>query len=328
MNIKSITHLIGGALLGAAGFSAQAQQFPVKPVHVIVPFAAGGVVELIARQLGAAFQESTGQPFVVETRPGGVSIIGMNACAKAAPDGYTICFTVADSLSYGPALYSDLPYNAETDFAPIANIGWSNNLIVANAKVPYGNYKEMIAFAKAKPGAINWATWGPGSLPDLYLQWIKRQAGVDITGIPYKGAGAGNPAVFSGEADVTYMGFGGAAPMMKAGKIIPIVAIGDRRSPFMPNLPTLADEGGDPGLRGYFGVFAPGKTPKPIVDRLNAELMRASKTPRMQEFHKTYTLDFEENTADQFAAFVKRDRATAAKVFQSLGVKPSVAPSS
>ena len=311
---------------GALGQSAQS--FPSRPVHVIVPFAAGGVVELLARALGAAFQESTAQPFVVETRPGGSSIIGMSACAKAAPDGYTMCFTVADSLSLNPALFSDLPYNPDADFAGVINLGWSNNLIVANAKTPYNNYKEMIAYAKAKPGAINWATWGPASLPDLYLQWIKRQAGVDITAIPYKGAGAGNPAVIAGEADVTYIGFGGAAPQIKAGKIKPIVAIGDRRSAFMPDLPTLADEGGDPGLRGYFGAFAPGRTPKPLLDRVNAELAKAIRTPRMQDFYRAYTLEAVDNTPEQFSAFVKSDRETAAKVFRSIGIKPSAAPSS
>jgi len=315
------------ALLSCAGLVG-AQAFPSKPIHVIVPFASGGLVETLARALGSAVQESTGQPFVVETRPGGSSIIGMLACAKAAPDGYTMCFTVADSLSYNPALFSDLPYNPDSDFAPIINLGWSNNLIVANAKAPYNSYKEMIAYAKAKPGAINWATWGPGSLPDLYLQWIKRQAGIDITAIPYKGAAGGNPAVISGEADLTYMGFGVAAPQIKAGKIKPIVTIGDRRTQFMPDLPTLAEEGGDPGLRGYFGAFAPGKTPKPLVDRLNAELAKAIRTPKMQEFYRRYTLEPVDNTPEQFAGFVKRDRETATKVFRSIGVKPSVAPSS
>jgi tripartite-type tricarboxylate transporter receptor subunit TctC len=327
MRFVSLFKVSSALFTALASFSASAQNFPSKPVHIIVPFAAGGLVESMARTLGSVFQESTGQPFIVETRPGGASIIGMNACAKAAPDGYTMCLTVADSLSYGPALYADLPYNPETDFAPVANLGWSNNLIVANAKTPYGNYKEMIAFAKSKPGAINWATWGPGSLPDLYLKWIMRTAGVNITGIPYKGAGAGNPAVLSGEADLTYMGFGVAAPQIKAGKIKPIVAIGPKRSSFMPSLPSLGEEGGDPGLQGYFGMFAPGKTPKPIVDRLNAELMKASKNQRLQDFHKTFTLDFDENTADQFAAFMKNDRATAAKVFRSIGVTPSAAPS-
>ncbi len=315
------------ALALTAPFAA-AQNFPSKPVHVIVPFASGGLVELLARTLGAVVQESTGQPFVVETRPGGSSIIGMTACAKAAPDGYTMCFTVADSLSYNPALFSDLPYNAETDFAPVINLGWSNNLLVANAKTPYNNYKEMIAFAKSKPGAINWATWGPASLPDLYLHWIARQAGVQITPIPYKGAGGGNPAVLSGEADITYMGFGVATPHIKAGRIKPIVTIGDRRTRFMPDLPTLAEEGGDPGLRGYFGAFAPGKTPKDLVDRLNAELAKAIRTPKIQEFYQHYTLEPVDNTPEQFTAFVKHDRETAAKVFRSIGVKPSAAPSS
>jgi tripartite-type tricarboxylate transporter receptor subunit TctC len=315
------------ALAGAAS-GAHAQQFPAKPVHVIVPFAAGGLVENISRTLGVLFQESTGQPFVVEVRPGGSSIIGMNACAKSAPDGYTMCITVADSLSYNPALFSDLPYNPDTDFAPVINLAWSNNLLVANAKSPFNSYKEMIAYAKANPGKINWATWGPASLPDLYLQWIKRNAGVDITGIPYKGAGAGNPAVLSGEADITYMGFGVATPFIKAGKIKPIVTIGDQRSPFMKELPTLAEEGGDPGLRGYFGAFAPGRTPKPIVDRLNAELAKAIKSPKMQEFYRTFTLEAVDNTPEEFAAFVKKDRETAIKVFRSIGIKPSNAPSS
>ena len=333
MNIfRSITRRFArsgaAVVLSLCAFTAGAQPFPAKPIHVVVPFAAGGLVELLARTLGATVQESVGQPFIVETRPGGSSIIGMLACAKAAPDGYTMCFTVADSLSLNPALFSDLPYNPDTDFAAVINLGWSNNLLVANAKVPYNNYKEMIAYAKTKPGAINWATWGPASLPDLYLQWVKRQAGVDIAAIPYKGAGAGNPAVISGEADVTYMGFGVATPQIKAGKIKPIVTIGDRRTSFMPDLPTLAEEGGDPGLRGYFGAFAPGKTPKPLLDRLNAELAKAIRAPRMQDFYRTYTLEPVDNTPEQFSAFVKSDREAAGKMFRSIGIKPSAAPSS
>ncbi len=323
-----LSRLCTSLLLVLAAPFAAAQTFPTKPIHVIVPFASGGLVELLARTLGAVVQESAGQPFVVETRPGGSSIIGMTACAKAAPDGYTMCFTVADSLSYNPALFSDLPYNAETDFAPVINLGWSNNLLVANAKAPYSNYRDMIAYAKSKPGGINWATWGPASLPDLYLQWIKRQAGVDITAIPYKGAGGGNPAVLSGEADITYMGFGVATPYLKAGKLKALVTIGDRRTKFMPELPTLAEEGGDPGLRGYFGAFAPGKTAKALVDRLNAELAKAIKNPKIQEFYAHYTLEPLDNTPEQFGAFVKHDRETAAKVFRSIGVKPSAAPSS
>jgi tripartite-type tricarboxylate transporter receptor subunit TctC len=325
--MHDMARLALGLLALCSAHAAMGQAFPSKPLRIIVPFAAGGLVDTLARSVGAAVTESVGQPVLVEARPGGSSIIGMLACAKAPPDGYTMCFTVADSLSYNPHVFSDLPYNAESDFAPVINLAWSNNLLVANANAPFASYKEMIAYAKAKPGALNFATWGPGSLPDMYLQWIKRQAGVDIAGIPYKGAAGGNPAVLSGEAHITYMGFGVATPHMKAGKLKPIVTIGDRRSSFMPKLPTLAEEGGDPGLRGYFGAFTAGKTPRPIVDRLNAELTRAIRTPKLQELYRASTLEFVENSPAEFAEFLRKDRENAGKVFRSMGIKPTAAPS-
>ncbi|MFM9971882.1 MAG: Bug family tripartite tricarboxylate transporter substrate binding protein [Burkholderiales bacterium] len=314
------------ATLAIGAPSASAQNFPSKPIRIIVPYAAGGLVELMARSVGPFLTDSMGQPIVVETRPGGSAIIGMQACATAAPDGHTLCLAVADALSYNPALFSDLPFNPDTDFAPVINMGLSNNLLVAHAKAPFSNYKEMIAYAKANPGKLNWATWGAASLPDLYLQWIRRSAGVDIAGIPYKGAGQANPAVISGEANITYMGFGVSAPLIKAEKLKPIVAVGTRRSSFMPALSTLGEEGGDPGLQGYFAMFAPGKTPKPIVDKLNAELARAIRTPKMLDFYKTYTLELVDNTAEQFAQFARADRENALKVFRSIGIKPTKAP--
>jgi len=328
MNFNLIVRalLLAATLLALAAPAVQAQTFPSKPIRIIVPYAPGGLVELMARSVGVHLTESMGQPIVVETRPGGSAIIGLQACAASAPDGHTLCLVVADALSYNPALFSELPFNPDTDFAPVINMGLSNNLLVANARVPFGNYKEMIAHAKANPGKLNWATWGPASLPDLYLQWIRRATGVDIAGIPYKGAGQSNPAVISGEADITYMGFGASAPMIKAGKMKPIVAVGTRRSSFMPSLSTLGEEGGDPGLQGYFAMYAPGRTPKPIVDKLNAELARAIRTPKMLEFYKTYTLEHVDNNADQFAQFARADRENALKVFRSMGIKPTRAP--
>jgi tripartite-type tricarboxylate transporter receptor subunit TctC len=314
--------------IGASSSMCLAQAFPAKPINIIVPYAAGGTVDAMARLAGSLLTESLGQPVIVDARPGASSIIGMQACAKAVPDGHTMCFTVQDSLSYNPAMFSDLPYNADTDFAPIINLGFANTLIIANVNAPFDTYKEMIAYSKAKPGALNWATWGAASMPDVYLRWIKRQFGVDIVAIPYKGAAQANPAVVSGEAHITYIGFGVAAPFIKAGKWKPIVAIGDRKSRFMPALPTLAEEGGDPGLPTYFAAFAPGATPKPIVDRLNSELAKVLRTSKMQAFLTNYTLEYIENTASQFAEFVKRDRETAGKVFRSIGIYPTAAPQS
>jgi tripartite-type tricarboxylate transporter receptor subunit TctC len=254
-------------------------------------------------------------------------MLGMQACANAKPDGYTICVAVADSLSYNPQLFASLPYDPETSFAPIMRLALTNNLLVAYSKTPFSNYKEMVAYAKANPGKLNWATWGPATLPDLYYRWVSMQAGVKIQAIPYKGGAAqASPAVYSGEADITYMGFGTAAPQIEAGAIKPLVAVGATRSIFMPELPCLGEEGGDPGLQGYFGLFAPGGTSQPIVQQLNATFTKAIDTPQVQAFYKNSTLIAEPNTPDEFAAFVRTDREAAAKVFKSMGITPQSAP--
>jgi len=316
------------AALLAACCGAQAQTFPSRPITVIIPFAAGGSVDAVVRTLGPFVTEFTGQPVVVENRPGGSSIIGMVACARATPDGHTLCVTTADSLSFNPALFSDLPYNPDTDFAPIMNLGNTSGSLVAHAGAPFNSYREMIKFAKSRPGALNFATWGPASRPDLFLQWIRHQEGVDIVAIPYKGAGQGNPAVLSGETHMTYMGVGLAAQQIKAGKLKALVTLDDRHSPLMPGIPTLTEEGGDPHLPSYFGAFAPGKTPRLILDRVNAEFTKATRTPRMQELYKSLTMESSENSVAEFTAFTKKDRENAARVMRGIGVKPTPAPSS
>ena len=306
---------------------AMAQAYPSGPIHIIVPFAAGGVVDALARVIGGRLAEQMGQPVIVENRPGASSTIGMAACANAKPDGHTVCPATADALSYNPQLFAKLPYDPDKSFAPVIRLALTNNLLVANAKAPFNNYKEMIAYAKANPGKINWGTWGPGTLPDLYLRWIMSQTGVNIQAIPYKGGAAqGNPAVYSGEVDITYMGFGTAGPQIAAGTIKPLVALGGKRSPFMPELSSLGEEGGDPGLQGYLGLWAPAGTPKPIVQRLNAEFARAINTPQVQTFYKASTFVVEANTPDEFAAFVRADQEASAKVFKSIGITPQAVP--
>jgi tripartite-type tricarboxylate transporter receptor subunit TctC len=324
---STATILILSIIVGGFAPSAIAQNYPTGPIHIIVPYAAGGLTDALARTTGAKVADAVGQPVIVENRPGASSIIGMEACANAKPDGQTVCLTVADSLSYNPQLFAKLPYDPDKSFTPIIRLAWTNNLLVANAKAPFSSYKEMIKYARANPGKLNWGTWGPATLPDLYLRWICFLAGVDIQAIPYKGGAAqANQAVYAGEVDMTYMGFGVAAPQIAAGTIKPLVAVGSRRSPLMPDLPSLGEEGGDPGLAGYFGLFAPAGTPKPIVERLNAEFAKAIGTPEVQAFYKASTLVAEPNTPDDFAAFAKADREAAAKVFKSIGVTPQAAP--
>jgi tripartite-type tricarboxylate transporter receptor subunit TctC len=318
--------LLASMVAGWTTWPAAAQSFPSGPIRIIVPYAAGGLTDALARVVGSRVAESVGQPVIVENRPGASSILGMQACANAKPDGHTLCVTVADSLSYNPQLFAHLPYDPEKSFAPVIRLALTNNLLVAYGKAPFNTYKEMIAYAKANPGKLNWSTWGPATLPDLYLRWVSAQAGVSIQAIPYKGAAQANPAVYTGEADITYMGFGVAAPQIAAGTIKPLVAVGATRSSFMPDLPSLGEEGGDPGLQGYFGMFAPGGTPKPIVERLNAEFTKAIGTPQAQTFYKASTLIAEPNTPDDFGAFARADREAAAKVFKSIGITPQAVP--
>ena len=325
MNVGILFVSVAIAVLFAQ--QAVAQTYPSGLIRIVVPYAAGGVTDSLARVVGAQVADAVGQPVIIENRPGASSMLGMQACANAKPDGYTVCIAVADSLSYNPQLFASLPYDPDKSFAPVMRLALTNNLLVANAKAPFNNYKDMVAYAKAAPGKLNWGTWGPATLPDLYLRWVSSQAGVNIQAIPYKGGAAqANPAVYSGEVDITYMGFGTAAPQIAAGAIKPLVAVGAKRSEFMPDLPCLGEEGGDPGLQGYFGLFAPAETPSSIVQRLNAEFAKALDTPQVQAFYINSTLIAEPNTPDEFAAFAKADREAAAKVFKSMGITPQAAP--
>src|ERR1700730_633875 len=181
------------AVTSIAVAPAHAQKFPSKPIHVILPFAVGGLLDATVRAIGQNLSQSVGQPVLVENKPGGGTFIGMEACARAAPDGYTICVTTPDSLVYNPYLYAQVPYDAEKDFAPVTNLVFTNNIIVATRSAPFGTFKEMIAYAKANPGKVTWATWGAGSIPHIYLEAVTRAFNVDILQVPYKGAGQAYP---------------------------------------------------------------------------------------------------------------------------------------
>src|SRR5882672_11133948 len=165
---------------------AAAQTYPAKPIHIIVPYPAGGVVDGLMRSIAQPLSESLAQPVVVDDRPGANTIIALEACAKAAPDGYTLCTSSSDGMSFNPNLYPKLPYGADRDFAPITQLVWVNGVIVAGAKAPYDTVKGMVAFARAKPGVVNFASFGVGSTPHFFLEWFRKQGGADIVHVPYK----------------------------------------------------------------------------------------------------------------------------------------------
>ena len=296
-------------------------QYPGKPVHIIVPYPAGGVVDGLVRSLGQPLGESLGQPLVVDNRPGANTIIALEACAKAAPDGYTLCTSSSDGMSFNPHLYPKLPYDAERDFAPITQLVWVNGVIVAGAKVPYGTVKEMIAVAKQKPGTVNFASFGMGSTPHFFVEWFRKAGDADIVHVPYKGSAQIIPALLSGEADATFIAMGIVLPQIRSGKMKALAVTNPRRSPYLPEVPTLAEQGIDPRLQNWFGVFAPAATPRPVVARLNAEFVKALHQPRFEEFLKAQAFDAVGSSPDAFAEFLKADRANAMQIIARTGIR-------
>lgn len=314
------------ALVLAAG-AAAAQPFPSKPIRIIVPFAAGGALDALMRRMGTPVSESVGQPVVIDNRPGGLTNIGMQACANAAPDGYTVCFTLEDSTVYNQLLFNKLPYDPAS-LVPVINLGTPRSVIVAKVGAPFNNLKEMIAYAKANPGKLNFGTWGPASSPDLYRQWINRTAGITMVSVPYKGVAAGTmQAILSGEIDMSLFTVGQILPQIQSEKVKPIAVIGDKRLPGLLGVGTLADEGADPNLPGAWGIYAPPGTPRLLVDRLNVEFAKALTHPSVLELLHAITLDPVGGSAADFARFLTDLRGNAQRVFRTLEIKPTDQPS-
>ncbi len=270
---QGIIALLLAALPCACALAQNAVSYPGKPIHVIVPYPAGGVVDGLMRSIGQPVSESVGQTVIVDNRPGANTIIALEACAKAAPDGYTLCTSSSDGMSFNPHLYPKLPYDADRDFAPITQLVWVN-----------------------KPGAINFASFGMGSTPHFFVEWFNKVGEVDIVHVPYKGSAQILPALLSGEADATFIAMGIVLPMIKSGKMKALAVTGPRRSPYLPDVSTLAEQGIDPRL--------------------------ALRQPRFEEqFLKIQAFDAVGNSPAEFADFLKADRANAKEVIAKTGIR-------
>jgi tripartite-type tricarboxylate transporter receptor subunit TctC len=303
-----------------------AQAFPSKPIRVLTPYPPGGAVDVVARSFAGVVGESIGQPVIVENRVGGATMVSMLACAKAPPDGYTLCLSGADSLSYVNSLYSSVPYDPDRDFIGVARLLFTKGVVFANSQAPFSSFREMIAYTKANPGKINYATWGAATPPHIFMEWFQRSNGASFVHIPYKGGIPANTAVLANEAQVGYFAIGQMLPHFKSGKLRALAVTSAARSPALPDVPTLAEEGADSGLRSYMAIYAAAKTPPSVVDKLNAEFTRAIKHPRVDTMMQQQHLDPAGTTVADFNAFMKTDRENARKVFARLGIKPMDAP--
>jgi len=299
-----------------------AQTYPDKPVHLIVPFSAGSAVDTLARVPGQKLAELWGQALVVDNRTGANTIIGTEAAAKAAPDGYTLLLTNDAALATNPALYPKLPYAPLRDFAPITLGASIPVVLVAHASQPYASVQELVAYAKANPGKLHYASGGNGSAQHVPMEMFKQAAGIDLVHVPYKGLGPAFNDVISGQIPVMFAGLSNTPPHIKAGRIRALAIGSARRSSAMPDVPTM-QEAGVPGFdySAWAGVLAPAGTPPAIVQKVNADWARVIAMPEVRD--KLVALGFEltPTSPAEFGEMIRREMAKVAKVVKDANIR-------
>ena len=317
---RLLATLAAAALL--AGLDASAQSYPARPVKIIVPFAAGGPADLYARTIGERLQSALGQSFVVENRPGGGAIVGTDAVAKSAPDGYTLLM-MSNTHTVNESLIKDKPFQLLRDFVPVAPVNYSDLVMVVHPSVPANTLAEFIALAKAKPGGLNYASSGPGTPYHMAGELFKAMAGVDIVHVPYKGSSGARTDILGGQVQMMFDAITTMAPNVRAGKLKALGTSGKARSSVLPDVPTVS-EAGVPGYDAviWLGIMAPAGTPKPIVDRLNAEITRAANAPEMKEAWTKQGAVAMSMSPEEFGRFMREDIDKWERIVRISGAKP------
>lgn len=301
---------------------AQAE-YPAKPIRLIVPFPPGGGSDFLARLLGPKLTEGLKQPIVVDNKSGAAGAIGAEAGANAPADGYTLLMVVRE-LGVNPSIYKSLPYDTLKSFTWICKAAEGPYVLVANPALGISTLDDLVKLAKAKPGTISYGSLGIGSMGHINVEALKQHLGIDLLHVPYKGAGPAIAATVQGEVNLTLPAFTGALPFIKDGKIRPIVVGTAKRNPQLPDVPTVGEAGGgtDTLLPTHWGFAAPAGTPRPIVDRLNAEFKRALSLPDVREKMESAGLFPVHSTPEELSAIVASDVERFAKLVKSIGITP------
>jgi tripartite-type tricarboxylate transporter receptor subunit TctC len=309
------------SMLFAISSGAQAQTYPNRAVRLIVPFAAGGSTDIIGRTVGQKLNEMWGQPVLVDNRPGGSTVIGTDAVAKAAPDGYTLLITPAP-FTIVPSLIAKLPYDPARDFEPITLINTTPLVIVVHPGVPAKSIKELIALAKSRPGTLNYGSSGAGGSNHLAGELFNAMAGVKIVHIPYKGNAPALADLVGGHVDAVFNGLTSAMPLIKSGRLRALAVTSLARAGALPDMPTL-DELGLKGFQAvaWNGLTAPARTPKEVIARLNADVIKVVRSAELAERLKAEGSDPVGNSPAQYAAFLRDEIAKWAKVIKQAGIK-------
>jgi tripartite-type tricarboxylate transporter receptor subunit TctC len=299
---------LAAAIAGAAGVGfasgAAAQNYPVKPIRLVVPFAPGGPADVIGRIIGQQLNIILGQSLVIENRGGAGGTIGARFAAMAEADGYTLMFANTSTLSINPAVYRHLDYDPAKAFAPVALIGTTSNIVVVNPNLPVKTIAELIAYGKANPGRLSYATPGVGTPPHLIGEMFKQRTSLDITHVPYKGGGSSTQDVVSGQVPLTFENPAISLPLVLAGQIRALAVTSDARNPRIPEVPTLSET--IPGFvsASFTGIVAPAGVSRAIITRLNAAINESLRAPAVQATLAQLAVDVKPGTPEEFAAFL------------------------
>ena len=311
-----------GVLAVQGGPALAAEPYPSRPIRMIIPFSPGGTSDTLARILGQEITKSWGQQVVVDSRPGASGIIGTEIAMRAAPDGYTLMHGNMSQFAINPALYAKLNYDTLRDFVPLSLIAQAPQLLVVHPGVQAKSVKELIELARAKPGALNYGSGGYGTLAFVGGEMFKSAAGVNITHISYKGTVLALNDLLGGQVQILFSDMPIALPHSKTGKLRALAVTGPQRTPLVAGMPTVA-ESGVPGyaLVNWWGIFAPRATPKDIVAKLSAELVRIHGLPDLKERYAGLGVEATSNTPAQFAEYIKTEAARFTKVLKDAGAK-------
>ncbi len=321
--LRAVAALSAGlVLLATLPARAQPAGYPNKPVRLIVPAAPGGGADFLARIVSTKLAEQTGQTFVVDNRAGASGTIAADATAKAAPDGYTVLLGQSTSIAIAPHLYQKLGYDTLKDLRAVTLVAEVPNILVVHPSVPASNVKELIALAKSKPNLLNFGSAGNGAPSHLAGEMFKGSAGVNMVHVPYKGAGPAVNDLLAGQIQVMFAPMVAVLPQVKAGRLKALAVTSAKRSPAVPELPTLSES----GLTGFeivswFGFFVPSATPQAVVDKLHAETVKALKSPDTIERFAKEGAQPEGNTPAEFALYVQQEYARYAKLVKDNNIK-------
>lgn len=307
--------------LALACIGAHAQTYPSKPVTLIVPFAAGGANDTVARPYAQKMSQNLGQQFVVDNRPGAGGNIGAQLAAKAPKDGYTLMLTLGTTLTANPWLYKKVAFDSIKDFEPITPIATAPYVLVVNPSFPAKSVKELIDFAKAKPGQLNYASAGNGTPNHLLGEMLKTVAGIDIVHVPYKGAAAALTDVVGGQVPMAFNSMPSAIPFMKGGQLRVLGVAQEKRTPLAPDIPAIAETIPGFGALSWYGLLAPAGTPKEIIAKLHAESVKVLNDKEVKEKMAAQGAEVWVTTPEQFAAFIKEDLAKWAKIVKASGAQ-------